>query len=43
MADGQERLFTGGYAKEVIPDAGHFLHLEQPEAVGRRVVEGLTA
>lgn len=41
MADGQERFFTGGYAREVIPDAGHFLHLERPEAVGRRVVEWL--
>lgn len=43
MADGQERLFTGPYAHEIVPRAGHFLHLKQPEPVGRRIVEWLVA
>jgi len=35
MADGSEVL--------VVDDTGHFLHLEQPDAVNRRIVEFLTA
>ncbi|HEX2576535.1 MAG TPA: alpha/beta hydrolase [Aquihabitans sp.] len=32
-----------GSRVEVIPDAGHFLHLEQPESVNRLIVDFLTA
>jgi pimeloyl-ACP methyl ester carboxylesterase len=40
------RYFTGdglapGSEVEVLPDVGHFLHLEQPEAVARRILAWL--
>jgi pimeloyl-ACP methyl ester carboxylesterase len=41
IARGQERHFLGVLEQEVLPGAGHFLHLEQPELVSRRVVEVL--
>ena len=41
MADGQERFFTGPYAREIVPGAGHFLNLERPDPVGRPIVEWL--
>ena len=34
--------YPAGVEIEVVPDAGHFLHLEQPEAVNARIVEFLT-
>ena len=37
MSRGQERQFSGEFRSEVIADAGHFLHLEQPEAVIGRI------
>jgi pimeloyl-ACP methyl ester carboxylesterase len=33
LATGQETLFTGAYRHELIANAGHFLHREQPEHV----------
>jgi pimeloyl-ACP methyl ester carboxylesterase len=41
MAAGQERYFSGPFRSESISDAGHFLHLEQPEIVGERIVAWL--
>jgi pimeloyl-ACP methyl ester carboxylesterase len=35
-------LFPKGLETEVVPGAGHFLHLERPEAVNRRIVEFVT-
>ena len=32
-------FFTGGLEKVVIPDTGHFLHLEAPDTVSTRIVE----
>lgn len=40
-AAGQERYFTGPFQSEVVPGAGHFLHLEQPTVVARQVVDWL--
>ena len=34
-----DRFFTGGLEKVVIPETGHFLHLEAPDAVSSRVIE----
>jgi len=42
-ADGMKSLFPGGLEVEVIPGTGHFLHLEDPATVNRRIVEFLTA
>ncbi len=36
-----DRFFTGGLEKEVIPDTGHFLHLEAPNVVSAQIVEFL--
>jgi pimeloyl-ACP methyl ester carboxylesterase len=33
---GQEAYFAGPFASEVLDGVGHFLHLEQPDAVARR-------
>jgi pimeloyl-ACP methyl ester carboxylesterase len=35
-------LFPGGLELEVLPGLGHFLHLEDPAVVNRRIVEFLT-
>lgn len=35
-------LFPKGIEVEVLPGAGHFLHLERPEVMNRRIVEFLT-
>jgi pimeloyl-ACP methyl ester carboxylesterase len=40
LAEGQARYFASLKA-EVLEGAGHFLHLERPEAVAARVVEWL--
>lgn len=36
-------LFLKGVEKVIVPDTGHFLHLERPEEVNRRIVAFLTA
>lgn len=38
---GQERFFGGAFQSIVVRGAGHFLHLERPEAVTPRVVDWL--
>lgn len=40
--DELEPLFPQGLELEIVPGTGHFLHLEDPETVNRRVVEFLT-
>jgi pimeloyl-ACP methyl ester carboxylesterase len=37
-SEGQAHLFPRGYARQVIPDAGHFAQREQPGAVSRAIV-----
>ncbi len=39
---GMEALFPNGLKKVIVPDAGHFLHQEQPELVNRKLLEFLT-
>lgn len=39
MAEGEERFFEGPFRREVIPGVGHFMQLERPEAIARRVIE----
>jgi pimeloyl-ACP methyl ester carboxylesterase len=40
-SEGQAHLFPTGYARHVIPDAGHFAHREQPAAVSDAIVRFL--
>jgi pimeloyl-ACP methyl ester carboxylesterase len=40
--DEMKALFPGGLDIEVLPGLGHFLHLEDPARVNRRIVEFLT-
>jgi len=37
--DGMDDLFTKGLEKVVLPGAGHFVHVERPAEVNRRIVE----
>jgi pimeloyl-ACP methyl ester carboxylesterase len=41
--DELKNLFPGGLEVEILPGVGHFLHLEDPATVNRRIVEFLTA
>lgn len=41
LADGMEAMFTAGLKKVIVPDAGHFLQLEQPRAVADEVLSFL--
>lgn len=38
---GQERYFAGEFASDVVPGVGHFLQLEDPDAIARRIVDWL--
>jgi pimeloyl-ACP methyl ester carboxylesterase len=37
--EGMDDLFPKGLQKIVLPGAGHFVHLERPDDVNRRIVE----
>jgi pimeloyl-ACP methyl ester carboxylesterase len=37
-SEGQASLFPAGYSRQVIPDAGHFAHREQPAVVADAVI-----
>jgi pimeloyl-ACP methyl ester carboxylesterase len=39
--EGMDDLFRNGLKKRIFPGTGHFLHLEQPEAVNRHIVDFL--
>jgi pimeloyl-ACP methyl ester carboxylesterase len=41
--EGMDDLFTAGLEKVVLPGAGHFVHLERPDEVNRRIVAFLRA
>ena len=43
VPDELKALFPAGLEVEVLPGLGHFLHLEDPAAVNRRIVEFVTA
>jgi pimeloyl-ACP methyl ester carboxylesterase len=43
LSDGMEGMFTGGYQRVLVPNAGHFLHLEQPKAVEDAILAFLQA
>jgi pimeloyl-ACP methyl ester carboxylesterase len=37
-SEGEAHLFPNGYSRRVIPDAGHFAHREQPDAVSDAIL-----
>jgi pimeloyl-ACP methyl ester carboxylesterase len=37
-SEGQEKFFTGGYARFMIEGAGHFLPREAPDVVAKAVI-----
>ena len=37
-SEGEAHLFSRGYSRQVIPDAGHFAHREQPAVVSDAVI-----
>jgi len=41
VLEGMEAFFPAGLQTEIVPGAGHFLHLDAPEEVQRRVVDFL--
>jgi pimeloyl-ACP methyl ester carboxylesterase len=41
LSEGEERFFAAQFRRDVLPEVGHFLHLERPAAVARRVLEWL--
>ena len=41
LLEGMEQLFPQGLETVILPDAGHFLHQEQPDVVNRRLLEFL--
>lgn len=41
LSEGMETMFTHGLERVVMPGLGHFLHLEQPDAVLRHVLRFL--
>jgi pimeloyl-ACP methyl ester carboxylesterase len=41
FSDGMEAMFTHGLARIVMPGVGHFLHLEQPDAVLNHILRFL--
>jgi len=43
LLDGMEALFPKGLRKVLVPDAGHFVHLEKPEDVNRELMAFLRA
>ncbi|WP_244482467.1 alpha/beta fold hydrolase [Bradyrhizobium pachyrhizi] len=43
LSDGMESVFKNGLQRIVIPDVGHFLHLEKPDEVADHIVRFLKA
>ena len=41
LSEGMEAMFTRGLERVVMPGVGHFLHLEQPDAVLKHVLRFL--
>jgi pimeloyl-ACP methyl ester carboxylesterase len=38
LGDGDERFYAGPYRREILPSAGHFMQMERPEEIARRVI-----
>ncbi|MER5539590.1 alpha/beta fold hydrolase [Streptomyces mirabilis] len=38
LSDGMDAVFKNGFERIVVPDAGHFLHLEQPKTVADHIL-----
>ncbi|WP_435217845.1 alpha/beta fold hydrolase [Streptomyces sp. bgisy034] len=38
LSDNMNAAFTSTFERIVVPDAGHFLHLEQPKTVAKHIV-----
>lgn len=43
LLEGMEQLFPNGLQSVVVPDAGHFVHQEDPEIVNRHLLQFITA
>jgi len=43
LGAGEDRWFSGEHRREVIPDVGHFLHLERPAVVTNRALSWFSA
>jgi pimeloyl-ACP methyl ester carboxylesterase len=43
LSEGMEAVFKNGLERVVMPGVGHFLHLEQPDAVLSHVLRFLNA
>ena len=43
LSDGMETQFTAGFRRVLVENAGHFLHLEQPDVVGEAILDFLQA
>jgi pimeloyl-ACP methyl ester carboxylesterase len=43
LADGEDGLFTGGYRRHLVEDAGHFVHRDRPEEFNALLLEWLAA
>jgi pimeloyl-ACP methyl ester carboxylesterase len=41
LSEGMEALFKSGLQRIVLPNVGHFLHLEQPEEIAGRILDFL--
>jgi pimeloyl-ACP methyl ester carboxylesterase len=39
LSDGMDAQFTGGFRRVIVENAGHFLHLEQPDQVADEIVD----
>lgn len=38
LGEGDERFHAGPHRREIVPNAGHFMQLERPEEIARRVI-----
>jgi pimeloyl-ACP methyl ester carboxylesterase len=43
LAEAAQRVLQGSARAEIVPGAGHFLHLERPDEVNRRILDFLAA
>jgi pimeloyl-ACP methyl ester carboxylesterase len=43
LTEGEEKLFTGGYRRDVIDGAAHFVHRDRPDEFNRLLLEWLAA